>query len=135
MCCLGEEELRKALEEAHSMVCRAHQSSPKYFQIKIMRYYWPTILKKCIEYAKKCQEFQFYGNLIHQLLELLHPTIASGPFNTWGLDVVRPLLKSSGGHLYILVAMDYFFKWIETAVLKKVKKESMVDFIRADIIY
>lgn len=135
MCCLGEEELRKALEEAHSMVCSAHQSSPKYFQIIIMRYYWPTILKKCIEYPKKCPEFQFYGNLIHQLLKLLHPTIASGPFNTWGLDVVRPLLKSSGGHFYILVAMDYFFKWVETTVLKKVKKESMVDFIRADIIY
>ena len=61
---------------------------------------------------KKCSACQFHANFIHQLPEPLHPTIASWPFDAWGLDVVGPLTpKSSDGHSYILAATDYFSKW------------------------
>ncbi|KAL0321873.1 UNVERIFIED_CONTAM: hypothetical protein Scaly_2483700 [Sesamum calycinum] len=46
-----------------------------------------------------------------------------------------PLTKSSGGHLYILAATDYFSKWAEAVPLKEVKKENVADFIRTHIIY
>jgi hypothetical protein len=49
--------------------------------------------------------------------------------------VVRPLLKSYGGHLYILVAINYFSKWAEAATLKEIKKETVVNFIQTNIIY
>jgi hypothetical protein len=49
--------------------------------------------------------------------------------------VVRPLLKSSGGYLYILIATDYFSKWEKATTLKKVKKEIVVNIIRKNIIY
>jgi hypothetical protein len=36
------------------------------------------------------------------------------PFAQWGLEKVGPMLKSSsGGHIYLLVAVDKFTKWIE----------------------
>ncbi|KAL0462150.1 UNVERIFIED_CONTAM: hypothetical protein Slati_0102600 [Sesamum latifolium] len=118
------------MEEAHSGVCGAHQSGPKlHFRIKRMGYYWPTMVKDCIDYAKRCQACQFHANLIHQPPEPLHPTVASWPFDAWGLDVVGPMTKSSGGHLYILAATDYFSKWAEAVPLKEVKKENIVDFI------
>ncbi|XP_070049971.1 uncharacterized protein [Nicotiana tomentosiformis] len=66
---------------------------------------------------------------------MLHPTIAPWPFDAWGLDVVRPLLKYSGGHLYILASTDYFSKWVEVVALKEVKKENVASFIRVNIIY
>ncbi|XP_069146012.1 uncharacterized protein [Solanum lycopersicum] len=62
--------------------------------------------------------------------EVLHPTIASWLFDAWGLDIVGPLPKSSGGHLYILAATDYFSKWAEVVALKEVKKENDANFIR-----
>jgi hypothetical protein len=49
--------------------------------------------------------------------------------------VVRPLLKSYGGHLYILVTINYFSKWAEAATLKEIKKETVVNFIQTNIIY
>ncbi|KAL0415694.1 UNVERIFIED_CONTAM: hypothetical protein Slati_3401300 [Sesamum latifolium] len=100
-----------------------------------MGYYWPTMVKDCIDYAKRCQACQFHANLIHQPPEPLHPTVASWPFDAWGLDVVGPMTKSSGGHLYILAATDYFSKWAEAVPVKEVKKENVVDFIRTNIIY
>ncbi|XP_015163501.1 uncharacterized protein [Solanum tuberosum] len=69
-------------------------------------------------------------NFIHQPLEVLHPTIESWQFDAWGLDVVGPLPKSSGGHLYILAATNYFSKWVEVVALKEVKKENVANFIR-----
>ncbi|CAL9004724.1 unnamed protein product [Prunus brigantina] len=135
--CLGEEDTSKAMEEAHSGICGAHQSGPKlYFQIKRMGYYWPTMVKDCMDYVKKCQACQFHANFIHQPPEPLNPTIASWPFDAWGLDVVGPIApKSSDGHSYILAATDYFSKWAEAVPLKEVKKENVVNFIKVNIIH
>ena len=60
----------------------------------------------------------------------------SWPFDAWALDVVEPITpKSSTGHAYILVATDYFSKLAEVVPLKEVKKETIVNFIRSNIIY
>ncbi|KAL0284683.1 UNVERIFIED_CONTAM: hypothetical protein Scaly_2841600 [Sesamum calycinum] len=73
--------------------------------------------------------------LIYEPPEPLHPTVASWLFDAWGLGVVGPLTKSSGGHLYILAITDYFSIWVEAVPLKEVKKENVTDFIRTHIIY
>ncbi|XP_049350318.1 uncharacterized protein LOC125814915 [Solanum verrucosum] len=88
------------------------------------------MVKYCLDYARRCDACQFHANFIHQPPEVLHPTIASWPFDAWGLDVVGPLPKSYVGHLYILVATDYFPKWTEVVALKEVKKENFANFIR-----
>ncbi|KAK4394189.1 hypothetical protein Sango_1889700 [Sesamum angolense] len=87
-------------------------------------------VQDCIDYARRCQACHFHANLIHQPPEPLHLTIASWSFDAWGLDVVGPLTKFSGGHLYILAATDYLSKWVEAVPLKGVKKENVADFIR-----
>ena len=134
--CLGEEEAKLALEEAHSGICGAHQSGPKlHYRIKRMGYYWPTMVQDSMECARKCEACQYHANFIHQPPEPLHPTVASWPFDAWGLDAIGPLPKSSGGHLYILAATDYFSKWAEAVPLREVKKETVVNFIRTHLIY
>ena len=117
-------------EEAHSRICDAHQSGPKlHYRIKRMGYYWPTMVQDSIECAKKCEACQYHANFIHQPPEPLHPTVASWPFDAWRLDATGPLPKSSGGHLYILAATDFFSKWAEAVPLREVKKEMVVNFI------
>ncbi|XP_049406336.1 uncharacterized protein LOC125870005 [Solanum stenotomum] len=56
------------------------------------------MVKDFLDYAWRCDSCQFHANFIHQPLEVLHPTIASWPFDAWGLDVVGPLPKSCSGH-------------------------------------
>ncbi|XP_038879215.1 uncharacterized protein LOC120071177 [Benincasa hispida] len=87
-------------------------------------------------YAKKCKACQYHANSIHQLPEPLHPTIASWPFEAWGLNLVGPITpKSSVGHSYILAATDYFSRWVEVVAIKEAKKENVADFIRTLVIY
>jgi len=39
-------------------------------------------------------------------------------FDVWGIDYMRPFVKSQN-YEYILVAVDYVSKWIETMPCKK----------------
>ena len=44
-------------------------------------------------------------------------------------------MPSSKGHKFILVATDYFTKWVEAIPLKTVTSKSMVDFVKENIVY
>ena len=43
--------------------------------------------------------------------------------------------KASNGHEYILVAIDYFTKWLEAASYSILKAKYMARFIENNIIY
>ena len=52
-----------------------------------------------------------------------------------GIDVIGPIEpKASNGHRFILVAIDYFTKWVEEVTFKSVTKKVVVDFIHFNII-
>ena len=51
------------------------------------------------------------------------------------MDVIGPIeLKASNGHRFILVAIDYFTKWVEAVTFKSVTKKAVVGFVHASII-
>ncbi|PKI58516.1 hypothetical protein CRG98_021077 [Punica granatum] len=53
----------------------------------------------------------------------------------WGVDVIGPINpKASNGHLFILVAIDYFTKWIEAITLASVTANAMARFLKREII-
>ncbi|XP_055814565.1 uncharacterized protein LOC129884264 [Solanum dulcamara] len=57
------------------------------------------------------------------------------PFSAWGMDVIRPIdPPASNGHRFILVAIDYFTKWVEASTYKAVTKKVVADFVRNNII-
>jgi hypothetical protein len=66
----------------------------------------------------------------------MNPIIKPWPFRGWGIDLIgqiHPL--SSKGHKFIVVAMDYFTKWVEAISLKTVTSQNMIDFVQEHIIY
>ncbi|KAG9444754.1 hypothetical protein H6P81_016094 [Aristolochia fimbriata] len=132
-----EEEGLQVLKETHSGICGAHQAVPKlHLQTKRLGYYWPSMLRDAIEMARTCKQCQLHADYIHQAPEPLHPTVASWPFEAWGMDIIGPISpKSDSDRQYILAATDYFSKWAEAAAYREVKAATVVDFIRTQIIY
>ena len=52
------------------------------------------------------------------------------------MDVIGPVIpKASNGHEYILVAIDYFTKWVEAASYKSVTQVVVAQFLKHNIIY
>ena len=53
-----------------------------------------------------------------------------------GIDLIGQIFPpSSKGHKFILVATDYFTKWVEAIPLKTVTSKNMIDFVREHIVY
>ena len=49
----------------------------------------------------------------------LYTMTSPWPFSTWGIDIIGKINSiASNGHEFILVAIDYFTKWVEAASYK-----------------
>ncbi|XP_070022157.1 uncharacterized protein [Nicotiana sylvestris] len=65
-----------------------------------------------------------HGDLIHSSPSELHTMSTPWPFVVWGMDVIEPIKPAvSNGHRFILVAIDYFTKWVEAKTFKSVTKK------------
>ncbi|CAL2277577.1 unnamed protein product [Prunus armeniaca] len=96
--CPSAEDIKVIMAESHKGICGAHQSVVKMrWLVRRHGYYWPTILKNCIEYAKGCIKCQIYGPIQRVLANALHPVTKPWPFRGWAVDIIgkiyeRPLL-------------------------------------------
>ena len=76
-----------------------------------------------------------HGDLIHVPHSELHALTSPWPFSVWGIDVIGKISpKSSNGHEYILVVVDYFNKWVETASYARLTVAKVATFTRSHII-
>jgi len=99
-------------------------------------YYWPTILGDCFKYFKGCQGCQKFDNIQSAPASAMNPIIKPWPFRGWAIDLIGQIYPpSSKGHKFILVATDYFTKWVEVIPLKKVTSTNMIDFVKKHIVY
>ncbi|PHT86127.1 hypothetical protein T459_08233 [Capsicum annuum] len=91
-------------------------------------------LLRCVD-AKEASTIMVHGDLIRSPPVELHAMAAPWPFVAWGMDVIGPIEpKASNEHRFILVAIDYFTKWVEAVSFKSVTKKAVVDFVHANII-
>ncbi|RVW58608.1 hypothetical protein CK203_114043 [Vitis vinifera] len=87
------------------------------------------------QFVQKCLECQIHGDLIHALPSELHALTSPWPFSVWVLTLLgRFHQKSSSGHGFILVAIDYFTKWVEAASYARLTSARVASFIRSHII-
>ena len=89
----------------------------------------------CVKFVKKCHNCQVYGDVSHLPSMELQGMTSPWPFAVWGIDIigeVRP--KASNGHRYIIVAIDYFSKWMEAESYTTVGSRQMARFIEKNII-
>ena len=105
---------------------------------KIMRtsYFWLTMETNCCKFVQRCSKCQIHRDLIHMPPSELHALTSPWPFSVWGIDIIGKIEpKSSNGHEYILVAIDYFTKWVEATSYARLTVAIVAKFIRLHIIY
>ncbi|VFQ76023.1 unnamed protein product [Cuscuta campestris] len=56
------------------------------------------------------------------------------PFSRWGIDIVGALPKGAGQARWIVVAIDYFTKWVEAEPLARITRRQMIDFVGTNIL-
>jgi hypothetical protein len=123
--------------EVHEGICESHQSAFKMkWMLRRAGLYWSTMVNDCVMYQKGCKACQRFRNVQSPPARMLHPIIKPWPFKEWGLDFIREVHPaSSKGHRFILVATDYFTKWIEAVPLRNMPHREVINFVQEHIIH
>ena len=79
--------------------------------------------------VKKCDKCQKFGKLIHRPTSDLTAIHSPVLLAKWGMDILGPYTAAPGGKRYILVAVDYFTKWVEAEAVKNIKTKDVISFI------
>jgi hypothetical protein len=117
---LSLDQSKIAMGEVHEGICGIHQSSHKMkWLLRHTGFYWPTMLNDCFRYYKGCESCQKFGDVQLAPAAMLHLIIKPSSFHGWALYFIGKIYPtSSKGHQFMLVAMDYFTKWMEVVPLK-----------------
>lgn len=87
------------------------------------------------KFVQKCHKCQIHEDLIRVPPHELNVMSLAFPFVAWGIDIIDPIEPpASNGHRFILVAIDYFTKWVETTSFKEVTKKVVADFVKNNLI-
>uniref|UniRef100_A0A2N9G657 Uncharacterized protein n=1 Tax=Fagus sylvatica TaxID=28930 RepID=A0A2N9G657_FAGSY len=137
----GRPKMRRSTSEGwpskmHAGLMGAHANGP-FLARKIMRagYYWLTMERDCIRHVQTCHKCQMYQNSKNAPPQYLHTMASPWPFSAWGMDVIGAITpKASNGHEFILVAIDYFTKWVEACSFKNVTQVAVTRFVKNNII-
>ncbi|XP_031104742.1 uncharacterized protein LOC116009751 [Ipomoea triloba] len=133
--CVYHDEAKLMMREVYEGVSSAHQGAYTIARRIILQgFFWPKMLKECVEYARqcpKCQEFQTLPGRPATNYTLVSTAI---PFSRWGIDLVGALPTGSGSRKYIIVAIDYFTKWVEAEPLASITAVRCKKFVEKNIL-
>ena len=83
-----------------------------------------------MDYVKSCHDCQTPANLNHVPPSEMYSITSPWTFSVWGIDVIERIApKASNRHEYILVAIDYFTKWVETGSYFMLKAKHVARFL------
>jgi hypothetical protein len=133
--CITVEEGRNLLKDLHSGAC-GHHAAPRTLVGNAFRqgFYWPTAVSDAIKLVRSFKGCQYYARQTHLPAHALQTIPITWPFAVWGLDLVGPLKRTTGGFTHLLVAIDKFSKWIEAHPVTNIRSEQAALFF-TDIIH
>ncbi|RVW99877.1 Gypsy retrotransposon integrase-like protein 1 [Vitis vinifera] len=98
--CLGHSEAQYVLAELHEGICGNHTGGRSLaHRAHSQGYYWPTMKKDAAAYVQN-----------------------------WGMDIVGPLPAAPAQKKFLLVATDYFSKWVEAEAYASIKDKDVTKF-------
>ncbi|KAI5317411.1 hypothetical protein L3X38_037118 [Prunus dulcis] len=98
-------------------------------------YFWPNMHLDSTEYIKRCDCCQRYKPVPNLHVEVYHPQNSSWPFMQWAIDLVGHLPPAPAKKDMMIIATNYFTKWIEAEALSSTKEVNVERFVWRKIIY
>jgi ribonuclease HI len=133
--CLSRTEGIELMKEIHTGLCGSHIGSrPLLGKVFRQGFYWPKAASDAAKLVQKCENCQKCTRDQKQpssLTQLIQPT---WPLQRWGLDLLGPLPPAQGNLKYVVVAVEYFSKWIEAKPLATITSVTVQKFFWQNIV-
>nr|XP_043637957.1 uncharacterized protein LOC122608955 [Erigeron canadensis] len=128
--CVGPLQAKELIQEVHGGTCGIH-ARPILVTTKIMRlgYFWPSLYQDAKEVIEKCQSCQMHAPVSNRPRRDLIPVTTAWPFYKWGIDIVGPFPQGISKMKFLIVAVDYFTKWVEAKPLATITGQRVINFV------
>nr|GFA53712.1 reverse transcriptase domain-containing protein [Tanacetum cinerariifolium] len=129
------EEEEYVMKEIHEGSCSMH-AGPRSVVAKAIRlgYFWPTMHKDAQDMIRKCSDCQIHRPITRHPQQPLTPITAPWPFYKWGIDIAGPFPEGPRKVKFLIVAMDYFTKWIEAKAVATITGGQVKKFVWNNIV-
>ena len=135
MKCLMPEQSHYVLAELHEGICGNHlRGRTLAHRAHTQGYYWPTMRADAANYTRKCDRCQRLAPVLKSPVQDPISISSPWPFAQWGIDIVRPLPTAPAQKKLLLVAIDYFSKWIKAEAFSSIKDRDVTQFIWTNIV-
>ena len=133
--CVNFKAVETLLEELHERIYGSHMEGRSLSHKALTQgYWWSSMQNSSHEFVKMCDHCQSYALNIHQPGGVLNPLTSPWLFAQWGLDIVGLFPKATRNRNFLLVAMDYFTKWVEAEPLANIRDQDVKRFVWWNII-
>ncbi|XP_075499328.1 uncharacterized protein LOC142537719 [Primulina tabacum] len=133
--CLNEKEVDYVLREIHEGCCAEHLGGMSLTRKTMLAgFWWPTLKQDSARLVQICEGCQHHSNFSYSPATLMKPIWASCPFDQWGMDIVGPFPVARAQKKFLLVAVDYFSKWVEAEPLAKITEQEVLKFLWKNIL-
>ncbi|GJS42699.1 reverse transcriptase domain-containing protein [Tanacetum coccineum] len=111
-------------------------SGPRSVVAKAIRtgYYWPTMHADARKLIRECNDCQIHRPVPRNPQQNLTPITSPWPFYKWGIDIAGPFPKGPGKVKFLIVAIDYFTKWIEAKPVATITGNQVKKFVWDNIV-
>ncbi|GJV75364.1 reverse transcriptase domain-containing protein [Tanacetum coccineum] len=133
--CVGPLQANYVLREIHEGSCSMH-SGPRSVVAKVIRtgYYWPTMHMDARNLIRECNDCQIHRPIPRNPQQNLTPITSPWPFYKWGIDIAGPFPEGPGKVKFLIVAIDYFTKWIEAKAVATITGNQVKKFVWDNIV-
>ncbi|GJV47880.1 reverse transcriptase domain-containing protein [Tanacetum coccineum] len=128
--CVGPLQANYVIQEIHEGSCSMH-AGPRSMVAKAMRlgYYWPTMHRDARDMIRACSDCQIHHPVPRNPQQPLTPITAPWPFHKWGIDIAGPFPEGPRKVKFLIVAIDYFTKWIKTKAVATITGNQVKKFV------
>ncbi|KAL2248708.1 UNVERIFIED_CONTAM: Retrovirus-related Pol polyprotein from transposon 17.6 [Sesamum indicum] len=121
--CLDLEKAEYVMREIYEGSCGNHSGGRSLAQ-KVIRQglFWPILVKDTKELVKRCEACQKFAMQIHTPTTQMEPVKIACPFDQWGIDILGFFPTARSQKKFIVVAVEYFSKWVEAKAVAKHSK-------------
>lgn len=102
------QERKQIVAAMHSKEGGGHFDEKKTISKALDRYWWPGISNDIKEHIRNCRKCQYANATTKRATATLHPVEVNSELGyRWCIDLVGPLIETSNGNRYIVVATEY----------------------------
>ncbi len=126
--CIPPSLVKEILTSCHEATTAGHLGVHRTLDKIRRRYYWPRMRRQIIHHVHSCIECQMRKRPLERPAGLMTSISSLRPFERIGVDLLGPFPLSKFGNRYIIVAVDYFTKWVVVKAVPHQTTEELVDF-------